>query len=255
MTGGQIQKNIQHPAMENRVESWTFLTRAQAIDAIAIDFQAYCPQPDLFRCVAPLILGNRCNVRHPNKHAGVWILQGNAFYPVADQDLGFYLIHVLETATPDLETLAEICALVFQTRTCAGYDKTKNISGIWILSQMDTFVCRQCGKCCRTLAYETGCTRTDYSRWQDLDRQDILAWVCKETENSKTGPYRIWVNPDTGKTARTCPWLAPCPEENRFLCTIHDLKPSVCRQYPYTKKHAVMTGCKGVFATESIAPE
>ncbi len=39
-------------------EFQTFLTLAQAIDAVAADFGQYGPQPDLFRKIGPLILGN-----------------------------------------------------------------------------------------------------------------------------------------------------------------------------------------------------
>ena len=39
-------------------EFQTFLTLAQAIDAVAADFGQYGSQPDLFRKIGPLILGN-----------------------------------------------------------------------------------------------------------------------------------------------------------------------------------------------------
>jgi Fe-S-cluster containining protein len=236
---------------------WAFLTPTQAIDAIAMDFQAYGPQPGLFRCLALLLLGERCRISHPDQYSDtIWIEQGNAFYPVTDQHLGFYLIHVLETATPDLNTLADICRQVFQTRTVAGHDGTGTIYGIWVRSQMEGFVCRQCGKCCCTLDYETSCNESDIRRWQDMGRTDILAWVhCRNRPaDTDAQPYRIWVNPDTGKTAQTCPWLLPCPDQDLFLCTIHDIKPEVCREYPLTNKHAAMTGCKGRFVIQTADP-
>ena len=237
---------------------WIFLTPAQAVDAVALDFQTYGPQPDLFRRIAPLVLGNRCRITpRSEKWSGVSVLRGTTLDPVADDQLGFYLIHVLETAPPDLKTLAVICRQVFQTRTTEGHDRTGPISGIWIHSQMDRFICRQCGQCCRTLDYETGCEASDIRRWRDTGRTDILAWVQRRnTElNTRTTAYRIWVNPETGNTARTCPWLAPCPDHaDRFVCTIHPVKPDVCRQYPYTAKHAAMTGCSGSFAAPTEPP-
>ncbi|MEX1298462.1 MAG: YkgJ family cysteine cluster protein [Desulfotignum sp.] len=237
---------------------WIFLTPDQAVDAVALDFQTYGPQPDLFRRIAPLVLGAQCRVTAPDeKWSGVWVLRGNTFAPVEDDQLGFYLIHVLETDPPDLNTLADICRQVFQTHIVAGYDRAGSISGIWIHSQMDRFICHQCGQCCHTLDYETGCEESDIRQWRETGRTDILAWVqCRNTGPDALGPaYRIWVNPDTGKPARTCPWLTPCPDHaGRFVCTIHDIKPEVCRQYPYTAKHAVMTGCSGHFVPRTETP-
>lgn len=247
MTGKDAKHDIQN---QRKRKNWTFLTQTQALDAIALDFTEYGPQPDLFTSIAPVILGNRCNVIHQGKHAGVWILQGKEFVRVADKDLGFYLIHVLETDPPDVKTLAEICAKIFQTPSCPGFSRTNNMAGIWIHSQMDAFVCRQCGECCRSLAYENNCTESDYRFWQSLGRRDILAWVQKESRAGKHNRYRIWVDPDNGETAKACPWLSPCPDGNRFSCTIQKVKPQICRQYPYTRKHAIMTGCKGIFITQ-----
>jgi Fe-S-cluster containining protein len=238
---------------------WIFLTPAQAVDAVALDFQIYGPQPDLFRRIAPLVLGSHCRVTAGNENwSGVSVLRGNTFDPVEDHLLGFYLIHVLETDIPDLNTLADICKQVFQTRIVAEYDRPRTISGIWVHSQMDRFICRQCGQCCSSLDYETGCEKSDIRRWRDMGRTDILAWVqCLNAGPDVFGPaYRIWVDPDTGKTARTCPWLASCPDHaDRFVCTIHDIKPEVCRQYPYTAKHAAMTGCGGKFTARNKTPD
>jgi Fe-S-cluster containining protein len=36
------------------------------------------------------------------------------------------------------------------------------------------------------------------------------------------------------------------PDRNRYRCTIHDIRPTICRQYPGSRKHARMTGCRGV---------
>ena len=248
MTAKKSRNGHHPPAPGKASENWTFLTPAEAVDAIAIDFTEYGPQPALFASIAPLVLRNRCAVIHKNENPAVQILQGKAFYPVTDKDLGFYLIHALETAPPDLDTLAEICARVFQTRTRAGPMEKKHNDGIWVHAQMEGFVCRQCGECCRSLAYETNCTAADYHLWQSLGRRDILAWVQKESFPDKKDRYRIWVDPDTGKMTRACPWLVPCPDDTTLCsCAIQEIKPHICRQYPYTKKHAVMTGCSHIW--------
>lgn len=244
MTGEKCRHRHSAPAAGEDTEDWTFLNPAQAVDAVAIDFTQYGPQPALFASIAPLILGNRCRVVSKRKKPLVHILQGKNHVPVSDKDLGFYLIHMLETAPPDPATLAEVCAQVFQTRTRAGAGGTKEVSGIWVHSQMKDFACTQCGHCCRSLAYENNCTASDYRLWESLGRRDILAWVRREPCPDQRDRYRIWVDPDTGKTADTCPWLVPCPDSNRFSCAIQEIKPCICRQYPFTRKHAVMTGCR-----------
>jgi hypothetical protein len=121
MTGKDAKHNIQNQKAEN----WTFLTQTQALDAIALDFTEYGPQPDLFTSIAPLVLGNRCNVIHQGKHAGVWILQGKEFVRVAEKDLGFYLIHVLETATAEVLNPGSTSAKWFPDANSVGFDSTK----------------------------------------------------------------------------------------------------------------------------------
>lgn len=51
--------------------------------------------------------------------------------------------------------------------------------------------------------------------------------------------------PGKNQLADTCPFLKKIPAENRWVCKIHDIKPAICRRYPVSRKHAVMTGCPG----------
>ena len=225
------------------------MTKTEVLDAIAFDFQQYGSQPLLFRKLAPLILGSRCRIIDHGENFSLWIThnQNNLLQKIDEKNLIFYFIHVLETTQYPLPVLADICALIFWTRACVGQTSEGNSDGIWIEHNMERFVCRQCGDCCRNLRYENDCTKEDYFRWQALGRLDILERVMVVQESGKPGRYRIWMDPATRILCRTCPWLAPHPQADKYLCLIQDIKPEICRQYPFTGKHAVMTGCKGEF--------
>jgi len=224
-------------------EFQTFLTLAQAIDAVAADFGQYGPQPDLFRKIGPLILGNDFKTGISNGVKRVWIrLNSNQpFMLVDDTALGFYFIHVLETSEKNAASTAQICALVFQTPARPGVSEGK--SGVWIESHMNEFVCKRCGNCCRRLG--NVCLQEDRQLWEHLRRSDILSWVKKEQLDTGEVQYRIWIDPQTGEPAESCPFIAQQPGKATFYCTIQAVKPLVCREYPFTKKHAQHTGCRG----------
>jgi len=224
-------------------ELQTFLTLAQAIDAVAADFGQYGSQPDLFRKIAPLILGNNFKIGILNGFERAWLRRNSdhRFEPVKDTIFGFYLIHVLETSEKDAVSMAQICALVFQTPTRPGV--VEGESGVWIENHMNGFVCKRCGNCCRQL--ENVCVREDRQLWASLGRSDILSWVKEEQLEDGEIQYRIWIDPQKGKPAESCPFLAQQPGKDTFFCTIQAVKPLVCREYPFTKKHALHTGCNG----------
>ncbi len=225
------------------------MTREEVLDAIAIDFQQYGPQPLIFKDIAPLILKSRCRIIQQGEETSIWIQHGRG-YPlqkIDDKDLGFYFSHILETTKYPLKVIARICAIVFQTRACPGMGIEKDNYGILIENHMNGFTCCRCGHCCKSLGYSSDCTKEDYLRWQALGRRDIMERVMIIQESGKETQYRIWLEQDTGVLARTCPWLKPEPQGYSFSCLIQDIKPEVCQQYPFTRKHAVMTGCKGDF--------
>lgn len=144
--------------------------------------------------------------------------------------------------------LAEISALVFQTRARVGPALEGPGQGIWIEHHMEGFACRQCGNCCTQLGYINDCTLEDYLVWQALDRQDILERVMKIEQPGKPPQYHIWMDPASRELTPTCPWLRLTLENAKAICLIQDVKPEVCRQYPFTRKHARLTGCNGRFA-------
>jgi len=229
-------------------EFQTFLTMAQAIDAVATDFGQYGPQPDLFRKIGPLILGNdfKTGIFNGVKRAWVGLNSNQPFILVDDTALGFYFIHVLETSEKDMARVAKICALVFQTPARPGVGEGK--SGVWIDSHMNEFVCKRCGNCCCRLG--NVCLWEDRQLWERLGRSDILSWVKEEQLDAGEVQYRIWIDPQKGKPAESCPFLAQKPGKVTFYCTIEAVKPLVCWEYPFTKKHAQHTGCRGFEVNE-----
>jgi Fe-S-cluster containining protein len=121
--------------------------------------------------------------------------------------------------------------------------------GVRIETGMEDFSCRQCGGCCTSLDYHHELTEEDVAQWERLGRTDILKWVRRIEGEGRHKAYRIWTVPGTTRLADVCPFLKKIPSENRWECLIHDVKPAICRQYPLTRKHGIMTGCPG-FDTE-----
>ena len=109
------------------------------------------------------------------------------------------------------------------------------------------FKCRQCGNCCLNLrdAFSTVATDQDIEMWEREGRYDILEWVDPIYLDDKDCIYDIWINPITGDAVKRCPWLKKLPDQEKYICRIHDVKPKHCRAYPKSRKHALNTGCRG----------
>jgi Fe-S-cluster containining protein len=74
--------------------------------------------------------------------------------------------------------------------------------------------------------------------------------VFVKADAIKAGPNRyyefdIWISPVTGEDVQRCPWLRKLPNQEKYICRIHDVKPEHCRAYPRSKEHALKTGCRG----------
>ncbi|WP_241667312.1 YkgJ family cysteine cluster protein [Pseudodesulfovibrio senegalensis] len=192
-----------------------FLTPAQAVEAICIDFGQYGPQGELWTVVASL-LGEPAAVFDDRLAAG-----------------GMHSLFAMHP--PDNATLCTICGHVFWGETCIvpGPDGPQ----LCVATQTADFQCTRCGKCCRTLDFHRDCVAEDVQVWRDAGRNDILEWVHRDGQ----GNLRIWYRPGTDLLAEICPWLEEA--HGLWTCGIHELKPAVCRDYPGTRKHAFMTGC------------
>lgn len=224
-----------------------YLTIDQALEAICIDFRQYDPQMLLFCEIIRLVSGGATTLKRKTHKDGAWIrVAGRRNMRWLDgPELVEYVCEVLASADLNPELLASISSRVFRTRALPAVDPESGSEGIRIESGMETFHCRQCGHCCRSLDYRNEVTAEDVARWQAMGRTDILKWVGVFERDGREATYRIWMIPGTRRLAAKCPFLEKKPSENRWGCRIHDVKPAICRHYPASRKHAIMTGCPG----------
>jgi Fe-S-cluster containining protein len=224
-----------------------FLTREQAIDAVCLDFRQYEPQILLFSEIIRVISAEGMVASREMGKEGLWINQTGRrnMRWFEGTELIDILCKTLLKANPDPELLSAVCTRVFQTRAFPAEDPATGQTGIRVLTGMEDFHCQQCGECCRTLDYHNEISKEDVNRWKRLERVDILEWVGVFKKSNQGTAYRIWIKPGTREFADICPFLQKKPTENRWICQIHDVKPRICRQYPVSRKHAIMTGCPG----------
>ncbi len=224
-----------------------FLTIEQAIEAVCLDFQQYEPQVLLFsEIISVLSKGDMIARREMGKN-GIWIRRTGErkMRWLEGPQLIDSMCDILSDSRPDPMVLAAVCARVFQTRAFPDKDPTTGQPGIRVLTGMEDFACHQCGKCCQRLDYHNEITADDVAYWKQAGRSEILDWVGTFQKNGREAVYRIWIKPGTREFAETCPFLQKMPHENRWICRIHNVKPQICRQYPVSRKHAIMTGCPG----------
>lgn len=109
------------------------------------------------------------------------------------------------------------------------------------------FKCKQCGHCCLHLydAFSTCATEEDIKMWEQEGRDDILEWVDTIQLGNDHFIYDIWISPVTNDDVKRCPWLRKLPNQDKYICRIHDVKPAHCRAYPQSRQHGLETGCKG----------
>jgi Fe-S-cluster containining protein len=233
------------------MEQDLFLTFPQAVTAITLDFRGYGPQTMLFCEVLRTLFGSEITYKRESGKEGLWIsdtrhgpmqwLEGN--------DLVAYMCRRVAEAVLNRgiepRTMAVLCRQIFQTPCRAAEDPGTGRWGIRVETDMSAFECRQCGQCCRQLDYRDGITAEDVSRLERLGRDDILAWVRPVRAATGDIVYRIWVRPGTNRFAHPCPFLKIGPAPDCRICSIHEVKPQICRNYPVSRKHARMTGCPG----------
>lgn len=230
-------------------EEKIFLTQTQAIHAIRIDFHQYGSQFDLFQELFPIISDNKIIVTKEGSNNCVLITRGrkSKVRRMKTHDIGDYLLNILSEKSYPLSVIAVICSKVFRTKSWIAPNPVNEAEGIWLETEMAHFKCRQCGNCCRNLKYHNDCSEKDYKRWETLGRKDILEKVIVIESDNENLRYKIWIEPGSNRLYPKCPWLIPPDLKNRYACRIQDVKPEYCRQYPLTRKHAMMTGCMGSF--------
>jgi len=231
-------------AQKHELPARIFLTFAEALEAIRIDFAHYAPQVGLFCGLVPLVFGSHALVTRASTPNEIWLRTGRCGAPerMDGRRLGELLVARLKARPPAPELLAAICYRVFQGRTMIGENEGK--CGLWVETGMEAFICRRCGLCCRGLRFDDAGTAADWERLAQLGRNDILAWIDPIRRQGCVVACRLWIDPATGRAAEVCPWLV-AQGPGRFACRIHEIRPEICRQYPATRKHAEMTGCIG----------
>ena len=223
-----------------------FLSYAEALKAVQNDLEQYPPQPLLFRHIAQLILGEKIHISEDKQRTGLWVgIDKKCKCRLITYDqLPRYLCSALEKVHPPLDLLAKICGCVFQEKAYPGSQNPGGEKGVSIETGMEDFICLQCGQCCRFLDYHQELTHEDYLMWRNLGRTDIIKRVGLLRNAGEIVAYRMWIDPVTRKLSGECPWLKNDSEKNRYTCQIHDVRPKICRQYPGSRKHARMTGCR-----------
>lgn len=89
--------------------------------------------------------------------------------------------------------------------------------------------CKPCGRCCLIPhLYNFTPLRENIENWISRNRFDILKYI-----DIKDGKYSAWVNPQTKKKLKKCPWLKKCEQTDKFLCKIHDAMPNHCSEFPH----------------------
>jgi Fe-S-cluster containining protein len=156
-----------------------------------------------------------------------------------------FMCKTLRRTHMDMALTQAVCTRVFQTKADpvppAGSDQEK----ICIETGMEEFNCQCCGRCCLTLDYRDQLTTEDVQRWRQIGRTDVINRIGVFLKEGHGPRYRMWVSPHTKEYEKHCPFLKKESSSQRYLCRIHDVKPAICRQYPVSRKHAQMTGCKG----------
>jgi len=99
--------------------------------------------------------------------------------------------------------------------------------------------CTRCANCCKT--------KTPEFSDEDIDRiashldLEIDAFIETYLEVGENGAYRTRQKP--------CPFLG---EDNR--CTIYEIRPTVCREYPYTDKEGIVHRTMSVANNTQVCP-
>jgi len=106
--------------------------------------------------------------------------------------------------------------------------------------------CNQCGKCC--LKYNG-------DDWLgSASEADMLFWLMRKPEVLEyvdDALRNLWTSPVTGRKMQRCPWLRKLPNQEKFTCRIHNVRPEVCRDYPIDIDQMISLDCE-MLETEDL---
>jgi len=104
-----------------------------------------------------------------------------------------------------------------------------------------SFKCRRCGRCCRESWEIVVDFEKDILRWLRERRFDILKHVVLSPKfilrPERYAHVPQWIIDSGhllfGKLEHRCPFLVEENEDGIAACAIHDVRPQVCRRFPY----------------------
>jgi Fe-S-cluster containining protein len=74
-------------------------------------------------------------------------------------------------------------------------------------------------------------TSEDVERWMEEGRVDILRFVSILGHNNAGLPFAdLWID-ERGVERSRCPFVRKVRGANRYLCSIYETRPQVCRDY------------------------
>ena len=89
-------------------------------------------------------------------------------------------------------------------------------------------------------------TEEDVHRWFLEEREDILEWVHPFELRGEIVGYDFPIDPVTGDDYEEgCPFLKKLPDQEVYICEIHNTKPEICATFPPNRKQAEELGCPG----------
>ena len=119
---------------------------------------------------------------------------------------------------------------------------------------MNHFNCTRCGKCCSHGSFmgSMWADEEDLQRWEEADRQDILATAFIFSWGDGIRTADLWFNSKTGEEVLSgrCPWLRKQRKKDIWDCRIHELRPNTCRNYPVDREHRDFLPCPGSWEDE-----
>ncbi|MCE5264557.1 MAG: YkgJ family cysteine cluster protein [Deltaproteobacteria bacterium] len=109
-----------------------------------------------------------------------------------------------------------------------------------------SITCQKCGRCCKEDWHlrEGFASIQDIAGWIATRRYDILDWVDPVVDPlTHELMFDIWISPKTHDDVDRCPWLRKKRGSDLYGCTIYDVRPVACREWPANLRDGVDTGC------------
>jgi Fe-S-cluster containining protein len=95
-------------------------------------------------------------------------------------------------------------------------------------------------------------TVEDVALWIQERRYDILGWVGTVIPETEDVWFDIWVNPRTHDFAKRCPWLQKDSSTKTYVCTIYDLRPTLCKEWPWHIANVQKVACPACLETGQV---